>query len=275
MVIYTYIINSKKGNDTMFAQQHTLEREIELIYLDGKQNNIPISKVIVSTILLNLLSSEDRLILAKQLLEEQVVLQRRKLQHWSTITAQSSQIDTGYIAQHLVSLQTKIPGQGMRGKGLDLIDGSEVKAANFLDSLDKRGAVAPRWNFTAVEIDIMERFLTYQSIYLLSMDLNTHGRFRTRIWKVNVLEHDILKNRYIEWMNVKGYPKFNNTNRREGINFQLFPPRLGTEETFARHGNGRSNGFAKLEIPLEDISGSELIFRADELENGSINISIF
>ena len=53
----------------------------------------------------------------------------------------------------------------MRGKGDDLSDGSEVKSANFLDSLDKKGATAPRWNFTAVTQEIMEKFLTYDSLF--------------------------------------------------------------------------------------------------------------
>lgn len=225
-----------------------------------------VSKVHISEKILSLFSQEQRKDLAKELLEEQVIRQRKLLNHWSTITAQSAQIDTGYIAQHLVSLQTKIPGQGMRGKGDDLCDGSEVKSANFLDSQDKKGAVAPRWNFTAVTKAIMERFLDYPSVYLLSMDLNKDGKFRTRIWKVNVKEHDILRKRYIEWMDKLGYPKFKN-NSEESVNFQLFPPHSATEENFARHGNGRSNGFGKLNIPLENTKGSELIFRADEIDD--------
>ena len=124
----------------------------------------------------------------------------------------------------------------MRGKGDDLCDGSEVKSANFLDSMDKKGAVAPRWNFTAVTKAIMERFLEYPSVYLLSMDLNSNNKFRTRIWKVNVQKHETLKERYIEWMNKLGYRKFSNNNE-ESVNFQLFPPHSGTEETFARHRN--------------------------------------
>lgn len=230
-------------------------------------------KVNLSSRILSLLTVEERKLLAIQLLEEQVVGQREKLNHWSTITAQSSQIDTGYIAQHLVSLQTQIAGQGMRGKGDDLCDGSEVKSANFLDSLDKKGAVAPRWNFTAVTRQIMERFLEYPAVYLLSMDLNSHGKFRTRIWKVYVSRHEVLKARYIEWMNKLGYPKFN-AGGEESVNFQLFPPHSGTEETYARHGNGRANGFSKLEIQLEDESCSELIFRADEKDD-HIEISKF
>lgn len=231
-------------------------------------------KVKVSSHILKMLSKDERRTLAMYLLEEQVLQQREKLTYWSTITAQSSQIDTGYIAQHLVSLQTQIAGQGMRGKGDDLCDGSEVKSANYLDSLDKAGAVAPRWNFNAVTIEIMERFLTYPAVYLLSMDLNSQGCFRTRIWKVNVLKHTVLKQRYVEWMEKLGYPKLRGEMGGQA-NFQLFPPRDGSEENYARHGNGREAGFSRIKIELEDRSlGAELVFRADECD-GRIDISQF
>jgi type I restriction-modification system DNA methylase subunit len=82
-------------------------------------------------------------------------------------------------------------------------------------------------------------------------------------------------NRYIEWMEKKGYPKFQNTTDYPSVNFQLFPPRSGTDENYARHGNGRSNGFKPIKIYLEGVDGSELIFRADETENGRIEISKF
>lgn len=231
-------------------------------------------RVVISNYVLKLLSKEQRKQLAISLIEEQVLKQRSLLSHWSTITAQSSMIDTGYIAQHLVSLQTQIAGQGMRGKGDDLCDSSEVKAANFLDSLDKNGATAPRWNFTAVTKDIMERFLDYKAIYLLSIDNNHNGDFRIRIWKINIHEHTILRNRYIEWMNKLGYPKFADTANKPSVNFQLFPPNNGTDENFARHGNGRDNGFPKLHIPLENTPGSELIFKA-EIINDQVIISQF
>lgn len=272
--------------------ENTYEFMIKNLYLQAKSQGydiisimnmitkgIPIhilpveTKVLISQTILSILSPDERKALATQLLQEQVIEQREKLNYWSTITAQSSQIDTGYIAQHLVSLQTQIAGQGMRGKGDDLCDGSEVKSANFLDSMDKKGSVAPRWNFTAVTRHIMERFLEYPAVYLLSMDLNPSGGFRTRIWKVDVQKHDILRNRYIDWMHQLGYPKFE-ANSEQSINFQLFPPHNGTEENFARHGNGRANGFPKLQIPLEDGKGSILIFRADEI-NGQIVISKF
>ena len=244
-------------------------------------NNIPVStmdvdnKVLISKCILNLLTYDDRKQLAIQLLQEQVIEQRNKLSLWSTITAQSSQIDTGYIAQHLVTLQSQICGQGMRGKGDDLFDGSEVKSANFLDSLDKKGATAPRWNFTAVTLDIMERFLEYPAIYLLSMDLNNKKLFRTRIWKVDISKHTILRDRYKLWMKEKGYPKFNDTSKKPSVNFQLFPPREFTNEDFARHGNGRKNGFPKLEIPLNNYPGSELVFHAEENPKGKIEIYKF
>ncbi len=231
-------------------------------------------KVMISSYVLEKINYEERKFLAKRLLEEQVVEQRKKLNNWSAITAQSSQIDTGYIAQHLVSLQTQIAGQGMRGKGDDLRDGSEVKSANYLDSLDKKGAKEPRWNFSAGTERIMERFLEYPSVYLLSMDLNKHKRVRTRIWKVDVTKHEVLKARYTEWMEKKGYPKFK-ANKKKSVNFQLFPPHSKTEETFARHGNGRANGFSRIQIALEDPSCAKLIFRADESEDGQIFISVF
>ena len=234
---------------------------------------IPVAdRVTISSHVLASLSREQRMELARALIKEQIVDQKNKLSHWSLLTAQSSMIDTGYIAQHLVSLQTQIAGQGMRGKGDDLCDGSEVKGANFIDSLDKNGATAPRWNFNSVSVDIMERFLDYKAIFLLSIDINPENQYRIRIWQVDIHKHIILRNRYKYWMEKLGYPKFEDPSHKS-INFQLFPPRNGTDENFARHGNGRANGFPKLEIPLEG-NGSKLIFRADIVDEDVV-ISVF
>ncbi len=265
-----------------------IEEKILTIYNEGIKQHKPLSyifdeiyiniakyeysvenKVMISKFILNLLSEEQRKELCKNLLDEQIIVQRSKLNKWGTITAQSSQIDTGYIAQHLVSLRTQIPGQGMRGKGDDLFDGSEVKAANFLDSLDKKGAIAPRWNFTAVTPAIMERFLNYNSLYLLSVDLNPNNKIRIRIWQTDITKHTQLSDRYIEWMNKKGYVKFAN-NSQESVNFQLFPPRNKTNDNFARHGNNRTNGFPAIKIELENNQSSKLIFQALQTENGFI-----
>lgn len=255
---------------------HTINAELssETIQIEIDKIHHIEDRVAISTYALKLLSKEQRKELAKALIEEQVIKQRNLLSHWSTLTAQSSMIDTGYIAQHLVSLQTQIAGQGMRGKGDDLCDGSEVKGANFLDSLDKAGATAPRWNFTAVTREIMERFLEYKAIYLLSIDHNPENNYRIRIWKVNIQEHEILRTRYIEWMNKLGYPKFADTTKKPSVNFQLFPPNNGTNQNYARHGNGRQNGFEKLQIPLENTTGAELIFKA-EIVNNEVIISKF
>ena len=69
------------------------------------------------------------------------------------------------------------------------------------------------------------------------------------------------------------YAKFN-AGGEESVNFQLFPPHNGSEESYARHGNGRANGFTKLKIELEEEGCAELIFRADEID-GHIVISKF
>ena len=232
-----------------------------------------VDRVVLSNHILKSLSREHRIQLAQALIQEQIVDQKNKLSHWSLVTAQSSMIDTGYIAQHLVSLQTQIAGQGMRGKGDDLCDGSEVKGANFIDSLDQNGATAPRWNFNSVSVDIMERFLDYKAIFLLSIDFNPKRQYRIRIWKVDIHKHTLLRNRYKGWMQKLGYPKFADPTHKS-INFQLFPPRNGTDDNYARHGNGRENGFSKLNIPLENTEGANLIFRADIVDDVPV-ISVF
>ena len=90
-------------------------------------------RVTISNYALKLLSKEQRMQLAKSLIEEQVVKQRNLLAHWSTITAQSSMIDTGYIAQHLVSLQTQIAVE----KVMIFVTGPKLKVQIFLILLTK------------------------------------------------------------------------------------------------------------------------------------------
>lgn len=63
------------------------------------------------------------------------------LQKWAALTGQSAQVDTGYIAQFIASISLSEPGQGFRGKGDDLADGSEVKSAANISGVD-----TPRWN---------------------------------------------------------------------------------------------------------------------------------
>jgi hypothetical protein len=214
------------------------------------------------------LTLDERAKFIKRLLQEQIIEQRDNLHFWRDLTNQPAQIDTGYIAQHLVSLVTGIKGGGFRGKGDDLEDGSEVKSANFLDSLDKKGAVAPRWNFMCNDKDQMESFLTIRAIYLVSVDFNPTNNIRFRVWRIYPQIHETFKVRYIEWMNKLGYPKLDDP-KRPGVNFQLFPPKNKTDDNFARHGNGREDGFEKLQIHLEDVEGAKLLFCA-EIENTNI-----
>jgi len=218
------------------------------------------------------LTEEERADLTVRLLEDQVTEQRKKLHFWREITKQPAQIDTGYVAQHLVSLVTGLPGDLMRGKGLDLADGSEIKSANFLDSLDKRGAIAPRWNFLARNQNDLEAFLKYPALYLISLDLNTQQHVRARVWRVYTAKHKELSARYLEWVGKMGRPKLLDP-KRPDANFQLFPPRTGTDDDYARHGNGRD--FAKLEIKLEEPPASRKIYHAEEDSSGKIKLILF
>lgn len=220
---------------------------------------------------LKTINDQQRKELILKLIHEQVLDQRDKLRYWRDLTKQAAQIDTGYISQHLVSLVTSKYGTLMRGKGEDLEDGSEVKSANFLDSLDKKGAVAPRWNFSSNDIRIMELYLNVPSIYLVSIDLNTKDLFRARVWKLDPRKHKVFNDRYKEWMKKLGLPKLKDP-RRPGVNFQLFPPRFKTDDNFARHGNGRKNGFIPIKIELEDKVGSKKILHIEETSLHKIEI---
>ena len=94
-------------------------------------------RVTISNYALKLLSKEQRMQLAKSLIEEQVVKQRNLLAHWSTITAQSSMIDTGYIAQHLVPFKPKLPVKVCVEKVMIFVTGPKLKVQIFLILLTK------------------------------------------------------------------------------------------------------------------------------------------
>jgi MamI restriction endonuclease len=90
---------------------------------------------------LQAMSADERRTRIEELITDFFVDARATLVKWSRVTGQSAQIDTGYIAQHLASLVLQIPGQGFKGKGVDLGDGSEVKSASIVSGIDR-----PRWN---------------------------------------------------------------------------------------------------------------------------------
>ena len=87
------------------------------------------------------LDEQEREILAKKFIEEVILPQWAQLSNWNSVTNQTSQLDFGYLSQHLVSLITGIKGNNQRGKGDDMADGSEVKSASCVDAED-----TPRWN---------------------------------------------------------------------------------------------------------------------------------
>ena len=91
--------------------------------------------------LLHTLSSNQQTLLLERLFLEFFGEQHILLQKWAALTGQTAQIDTGYIAQFIASLVLREPGQGFRGKGDDLADGSEVKSAANISGVDR-----PRWN---------------------------------------------------------------------------------------------------------------------------------
>ena len=242
------VIENNRIDDHLNKKIYTVTSKI-----DNSQLEVDF-RVRVSQYILGLLTKEQRLALCKEIIKEQIVEQRKKLSHWSTLTAQSEMIDTGYIAQHLVSLCTQIPGQGMRGKGLDLVDGSEVKSANFIDSKDKNGATSPRWNFSSPSEDKLTDFLHYNFIYLVSLDYTPEKNYRIRIWQVDVRKHTALRKRYKEWVD---NPK------RSSRNFQLFPPKSEIDSIYAHHGSNKAGQLPPTEIALENVTGACKIFHAE------------
>jgi hypothetical protein len=223
------------------------------------------------------LTTEERRDLALRLLDEQIVEARKRLHFWRSLTHQPAQVDSGYISQHLVSLITHLRGQGFRGKGLDLEDGSEIKSANFLDSEDARGAVAPRWNFTVKQQSEMFAYLKCKWIYLVSID-NYESGVRVRVWRLSPKTHRPFKRRFNDWAKKVGFPIFRKRGRiRKDANFQLFPPRNGSEDDYARHGGGGPAGpkkvrFDELKVKLNKPPGSVLLFHAGQKGKGKFKL---
>lgn len=157
--------------------------------------------IALRTDVLSSLSRTQRLQLLELLFTDFFVDQHRLLQKWASLTGQTAQIDTGYIAQFVASIITGIPGQGFRGKGDDLVDGSEVKSAANISGVD-----TPRWNHnmgTAAadlkkartgEKTNAEKYLDVPYlIYLLAdriaaKDSGAPAETRIRVWCIDVQE---------------------------------------------------------------------------------------
>ncbi len=186
---------------------------------------------------------KTRLAVAKQFIESVIFGQYRQLVAWESVTGQSSQIDSGYLAQQLISLLTGIPGTGRRGKGLDLTDGSEVKAASSLSGID-----IPRWNNHLPNPNKIAEYLACPAIYFVLFDTvnrNESFPFRTRVWKISPAKDDTFQKVVRKW-----------AAERTSGNFQLHPPCW-------RDDNVVTNNAGHLEMPL--------FFEARQVEVGEID----
>ena len=142
-----------------------------------------------------------------------MVGQYRQLVRWQHITGQSAQIDSGYLGQHLVSLVSGLPGRGRgsRGKGADLVDGSEIKIASTLGGVDK-----PRWNNKLDTPEAVATYLKNPAIYFGLFDTLGKGEdfpVRVRVWIVEPPEDAVFRNTVRTW-----------AAKRTSGNFQLHPP---------------------------------------------------
>lgn len=171
-----------------------------------------------------------RLDLVKQFIESVILFQYRQLVDWQTVTGQSSQLDSGYLAQQLVSLLTGISGTGQRGKGLDLSDGSDVKAASTLSGVD-----VPRWNNPIGELRKRLEYLNRPSIFFVLFDTTKRGQnfpLRVRVWRIQPQKDDVFRQVVNKWAKTSS-----------SGNFQLHPPCW-------RDDNVATNRAGKLELPL-------------------------
>ncbi len=168
------------------------------------------------------LSHEARIELAPRLLCDLFLETRSRLLEWASVTGQSAQVDSGYIAQHLVSLVTGIPGVWRRGKGLDLVDDSEVKTANSVDGIDM-----PRWNLSFVREGTMAAMLEHPFVFFVLFDHSPSGQFRARIWGISPSTDQGFCTAFANWR----------AGDRLSTNFQLHPP-IGRDDDIATNDSG-------------------------------------
>ena len=132
-----------------------------------------------------------------------------QLKKWRDVTKQTAQPDTGYIAQHLASVFSGIPGERMRGKGDDLADGSEVKTASTISGVDR-----PRWNHHIGSEDKLEEWFNLPNVFYILIDRNNSDFMRIRIWQVKPPEDPDYREFLQRWYD-EGYTS---------NNFKAHPP---------------------------------------------------
>lgn len=190
---------------------------------------------------LNGLTNDQRIALLEELFSDFFLSQHQVLQKWASLTGQTAQVDTGYIAQFVASLITGIPGQGFRGKGDDLVDGSEVKSAANISGVD-----TPRWNHNMGTADsdknkrdkgvktTSEKYLEAPYlIYVLAdwaavADNDASPELRIRTWCVDA-QQDTAWRELVE--------KYNRDKRGKTHNLQLHPP-VGYDDNLVTNKTG-------------------------------------
>jgi len=197
------------------------------------------------------LTHEQRVELAPRLLNDLFLETRTRLLEWSAITGQSAQVDSGYIAQHLVSLVTGIPGVWRRGKGLDLADDSEVKTANSVDGIDM-----PRWNLSFVREDTMGAMLEHPFIFFVLFDHTAQGQFRARIWGIEPATDKGFQTAFANWR----------AGERKSTNFQLHPP-IGRDDDIATNDSGNLR-LPKMFEALQSADGTLAVTLLNERPTG-------
>lgn len=171
--------------------------------------------------------------LSKSFIENVVLAQYHQLTGWQKVTQQSAQLDSGYLGQHLVSLISGTPGRGAgsRGKGHDLVDGSEIKAASALGGID-----APRWNHASFwKPQKVSEYLRSPFVYFVLFDTVTRYEefpLRLRVWRVAPRSDPAFSRVVQNWAAGKS-----------SGNFQLHPPCW-------REGSKVTNEAGNLTLPL-------------------------
>ena len=177
--------------------------------------------------LLQSLTLQQQTILLEELFTEFFGDLHITLQKWAALTGQSAQVDTGYIAQFVASLVLKEPGQGFRGKGDDLADGSEVKSAAVISGVDR-----PRWNHNmgtpAQDRDRMQKgkglasdeyldspYLFYLLVDRSASDNNRPKAIRIRGWLLDAQAD-------VDWRDLLA--RYQNEKVEKQYNLQLHPP---------------------------------------------------
>lgn len=194
---------------------------------------------------LNELNEKEREILAKKFIEEVILPQWAQLSNWNSLTNQTSQLDFGYLSQHLVSLITGIEGNNQRGKGDDMADGSEVKSASCVDAED-----TPRWNNvncgkkTVADITAMMDNTPFLFFVLLDTTEKGGNILRCRIWAVRPGEDQAYRDVMIHWAGKKENGEITSSN------LQLHPPRW---EKAASNLTTNTSGNLKMPLVYESI----------------------